>query len=161
MQTDDLCIKDIYHLSFIFFLLFGRCACIMFSYNIHSSIHHNTDIKSIFMLQTSWCNNFCISTFKDAKGVVRSLLIVSSLNLFLCRKRKCKRMALDPDAPSTSTPPGPPSTPSTLPMAKPTVAITSTNLSSASSNSRKKKVLRPSVDSENRCVAFAHAVRCT
>ncbi|KAG0728066.1 G patch domain-containing protein 2-like [Chionoecetes opilio] len=65
---------------------------------------------------------------------VRSLLIVSSVNIFLCRKRKCKRMALDPDAPSTSTPPGPPPTPSTLPMAKPPMALPATPLPCASSN---------------------------
>ncbi|XP_050733912.1 G patch domain-containing protein 2-like isoform X1 [Eriocheir sinensis] len=82
-----------------------------------------------------------------------------SVNLFLCRKRKCKRMALDPDAPSTSTPPGPPNTPSTLPMAKPAVAVTSTSLSSVSSNSRKKKILRPSVDSENRYLAVSAGKR--
>lgn len=128
--------------------------------HIYLFIHHTTDM-SIFMHQTSWNNNYFLSTFKNTKIVVRSLLIVSSLNLFLCRKRKCKRMALDPDAPSTSTPPGPPTNPSTLPMAKPTVSITSTSLSSASSNSRKKKVLRPSVDSENRCVGFFHPVRCS
>ncbi|XP_063867626.1 G patch domain-containing protein 2-like isoform X10 [Scylla paramamosain] len=75
------------------------------------------------------------------------------------RKRKCKRMALDPDVPSTSTPPGPPTNPSILPMAKPTVAVTSAGLPGASSNCRKKKVLRPSLDSENRYLAVSAGKR--
>ncbi|XP_042886019.1 uncharacterized protein LOC122262141 isoform X1 [Penaeus japonicus] len=72
-----------------------------------------------------------------------------SVNPFLCRKRKCKRLALDPDVPSTSA-----STPQAAgpvpnaPMSKPT-AIASAILA-GSSTSRKKKVLRPSPDSENR-----------
>ncbi|XP_045127840.1 G patch domain-containing protein 2-like isoform X6 [Portunus trituberculatus] len=80
-----------------------------------------------------------------------------SVNIFLYRKRKCKRMALDPDVPSTSIPPGPPTNPSTLPMAKPTVAVA--GLPGASSNTRKKKVLRPSLDSENRYLAVSAGKR--
>ncbi|XP_069988004.1 G patch domain-containing protein 2-like isoform X2 [Penaeus vannamei] len=71
------------------------------------------------------------------------------------RKRKCKRLALDPDVPSTSatTPQaaGPP------PMGKPT-AIASAILAGSSTN-RKKKVLRPSPDSENRYLAISAGKR--
>ncbi|XP_071553012.1 G patch domain-containing protein 2-like isoform X4 [Panulirus ornatus] len=71
-----------------------------------------------------------------------------SINPFLCRKRKCKRLALDPDIPSTSTAQVPGVLPSGLPTSKPT-AIASAILSGVS-NSRRKKFLRPSPDSENR-----------
>ncbi|XP_042206345.1 G patch domain-containing protein 2-like isoform X3 [Homarus americanus] len=76
-----------------------------------------------------------------------------SVNPFLCRKRKCKRLALDPDAPSTSTT----QASSGLPMAKPT-AIASAILSGAS-NGRRKKVLRPSPDSECRYLAISAGKR--
>ncbi|XP_069168275.1 G patch domain-containing protein 2-like isoform X7 [Procambarus clarkii] len=80
-----------------------------------------------------------------------------SVNPFLCRKRKCKRLALDPDAPSTSTTQTSAAMLSGLPMAKPT-AIASAILSGAS-NSRKKKVLRPSPDSEYRYMAVSAGKR--
>ncbi|XP_069168269.1 G patch domain-containing protein 2-like isoform X2 [Procambarus clarkii] len=73
------------------------------------------------------------------------------------RKRKCKRLALDPDAPSTSTTQTSAAMLSGLPMAKPT-AIASAILSGAS-NSRKKKVLRPSPDSEYRYMAVSAGKR--
>ncbi|XP_037787242.1 G patch domain-containing protein 2-like isoform X6 [Penaeus monodon] len=69
-----------------------------------------------------------------------------SVNPFLCRKRKCKRLALDPDVPSTSA--TTPQATGPAPMSKPT-AIASAILAGSSTN-RKKKVLRPSPDSENR-----------
>ncbi|KAK8736328.1 hypothetical protein OTU49_004941 [Cherax quadricarinatus] len=80
-----------------------------------------------------------------------------SVNPFLCRKRKCKRLALDPDAPSTSTTQASAVMSSGLPMAKPT-AIASAILSGAS-NSRKKKSLRPSPDVEYRYMAISAGKR--
>ncbi|XP_071553009.1 G patch domain-containing protein 2-like isoform X1 [Panulirus ornatus] len=80
-----------------------------------------------------------------------------SINPFLCRKRKCKRLALDPDIPSTSTAQVPGVLPSGLPTSKPT-AIASAILSGVS-NSRRKKFLRPSPDSENRYLAISAGKR--
>ncbi|KAK4325885.1 hypothetical protein Pmani_003543 [Petrolisthes manimaculis] len=86
------------------------------------------------------------------------------------RRRKCKRLALDPDIPSASTsttttttvPTAPPPTAALLSppaIAKPTTLAPSSSTSLLPGATRKKKVLRQSPETENRYLAISAGKR--
>ena len=67
--------------------------------------------------------------------------------IFFFRKRKCKRLALDPDAPSTSNPQGPSGLPPGISNVLP---VTKSSSFCGVSVTRRKKALKSSPDTENR-----------
>ncbi|XP_064119595.1 G patch domain-containing protein 2-like isoform X4 [Macrobrachium nipponense] len=72
------------------------------------------------------------------------------------RKRKCKRLALDPDAPSTSNPQGTSVLPAGISSVLP---ITKSSSFCGVSLNRRKKTLRSSPDTENRYLAVSAGKR--